>query len=762
MSSTSSAADPMLGSIPRQLAAVGLGGSGIGLGAAPTTPAADGSGATGTPSPLPAAKGGEASLAAAAAGSKRGSGINSAALMRPSIAASSQALQMRAAEAAAAVAPWSAMLDGRALQSLLDDACRRAVGAVKTTAAAIATTTTAATTTEATLQRWGGILTATCLGVDRWASGGGSSSSGSGALPAVPTYLQPTATAAASSAPLSSSPGRGGSSGDGGGGSSSMAAFYRGPKPSILAVPALPAAAASQACLKAVVTVPADWPVLFLPYVTVDYLASLRTIAPPPPTPTEADSSALEIVKAGAEEAATPTVVAPTPVYPMVSAGGAVVGMRRIEVVVSTPAVGPPPARRIGPGAAGSSAGIIMTATGGAAGIVEGAIPGARGGPGGAAGGGSSPTIRPRAGSDVAMLTPILNGSHIFVPPVWAYNVNAAFPSHRLLWYQHGLITLICYVDANALMAAEKPALPPSSGAATPSPAAAAAGASSSPPQQQYHVVLDVPAAPLQSLALRLRELSSRFIAAVEHQLSESVDLVSSAFTSAGVEATKHVHAESLEQVFTVHGFTTVARRPGKGRDASGAPISQAAPMSSALFCGETPRHLHATLLDAQAEVAMVAHPGRSELQFGVPDALWAGPVAAGGAAAAASAVPRPLTELPFSPLLMQAMLVGSRAVAETRLAWKLRRRAEVERGADESLPPPTFIPSHLSPFACLDLTSVAPHTEEHLLATRYNGGVVLRRSASHRVAFVFDGSTPLLTDMQRRANELATRYVVK
>lgn len=625
-------------------------------------------------------------------------------------------------------APWSAALAPPALRGMVREFIGRAASAVAT-AAGVAEAAR-------TMPSW---LLAQCTGLDR----NGGSGSGRGEDPDAPVDLR-SALAAGGSAgsgalgsarsaasdrdrdPLSAlmgpppaaplvttvtSPAYQSAAGGGGGpGSSgpflslstrmtlssaqpSPQGFYRGVKPAMLAVPALPASAAARRCLKSAVTVEADWPVLNLPYVAADFLASLAQLLPH-----EVQAALAAQAAANSASLASPTRARiPADAAAIAAAGGSPVAASAGALVIASPGTAAPAAAgSVSPASPASpptamrppAAETVILSTGAIGPPLARRIllpPGAQIPAGTAVGPGTSIVRTGPDGGPPAIAAPIVldDSQLIFCPPLFATNAGAAAPSHRLLWYQQGLVTLLCYVDANALTAADKGAAAQIQRAAA--AAAAAAAASSAPagagigPAAGGMMVspmkvgpgagvgpagvttpgsggplsigpaaspasatpgsalavgpprgmpgslgigagmgmgigapsaaplaglvfqhLDVPPQPLQDLAARVREFGTSFLAGVEAALSEAVDFAASQAASSGLEGTKHAHGDTGEGVLQVHGYSTVSRRPGKGRDPSGAPVSQAAPILSSAFDGEVPRHLTAHLAAAK------------------------------------------------------------------------------------------------------------------------------------------------------------------
>jgi hypothetical protein len=527
-----------------------------------------------------------------------------------------------------------------------------------------------------------------------------------------------------------------------------MATFHRAHKPALLAPPSLPAAARARNCLTSVLTIDSDAPTLRLPYAARAYLASLGKLLD------------------GCEAAAQ----SPREGHAGGAASAAGAGANQ-------------------PQSPGADASLLVPAATAAAVSIGGLGPevltgGAAGGAGGA-GDGAARTV------------------HVFCPPVFGYTPSAAEPSHRLLWKQFGLLTVLCYVDAaqvagkpsaaqeRRLAAAAAGPWPAGAGTAgggdaggkagslpgsprtdAPSPVpAAAADATAAPPAFTDAVpppALDINVTTLGGLIGAVHDVTTTYLPRIEAMVSDAVDAVATVAVTAGMDDMKQVHWDALDCVAEAHGLATITRRPGKGRDTNDTPITRSMPVRSSAFVAEVPRHLWVPV--AQAQDGMP--PGGDHAAAGLASA--AGAAGSGRWAPAGGATVDDAPARSWRQLLRHVAAARPRAVTASHAAARRHSNAVPASAAQAPLtgaaPPSAAWPtgrtersrSRDDTAAGVGATSAAyPATEEHWFSTRYVGGAAAVRAGPREAFFVFDGKTPSnLTETAQRVRQFAGAHM--
>lgn len=507
------------------------------------------------------------------------------------------------------------------------------------------------------------------------------------------------------------------------GSGSGMPRLHRELKPSCLATPALPAAAAARRHMYAAAAVDAEWPVLQWPYVCHAYMETLATVLATN-TVTAPGSAAAPF----GEGADTPAQSSPR------------------TLLASSSALGPPASRRLAadsgslppPPPAASS--ILRSTSNTSMRSISGASVG---------------NGRPRAGSTS---TATSTGSAvpdetsvIFCPAVFANDPAAAAPSHRVLWLQAGLVTVLVYVRAEALLA----------------------------PVGTDGARADVWPPAVYAVADAVRDALGPRLIPIESAINASLDQALLAARRVGLESTKHVHIDELNGLFRVAGFGTLVRQPGAGRDASSGVLqSQAAPMPSAAVSCEIPMHLTTGL--SSAYEALAVHGPLLTLSAAPlpvpaappPSATTDGTVGAPSGAVGADAMLQDRRgstvlgdERSMLPTLVshacsistQCALASSSEIAARRAQQKLFRRSASMMVMDM----PAGARKTMEAASLEGLLAVpAPRAEQHTLATRYEGAVSLVRIGGRETFMVFDGRTTVdMTSIQARATELATLH---
>jgi hypothetical protein len=291
----------------------------------------------------------------------------------------------------------------------------------------------------------------------------------------------------------------------------------------------------------------------------------------------------------------------------------------------------------------------------------------------------------------------------IFCPPLFANNLNAGCPSHRLLWYEQGLVSLLCLVDAELLVSANKSMLGFADGE----------GRS------------DVPAAALQVLSANIREIVAPFMPQIETALSDSMNLAASSSAAIGLESTKNIFVDTEERGLRTHGYSTVARRPGRGRDPSGAPISQAAPIFASAFDLETPRHLQLMLGQIHEQMLLRCRTPSSSLNFGK---LLSG------------------SKLPEAPPPLQRAVglsdhVGSAAERTVALHQEARKLWTSGQRTPEEM-------------------YVNVKQEQHVLACRYEGGISAFRGEGALAMVTLDVKTPPTSEISSTLMDIIGKHI--
>ncbi len=319
----------------------------------------------------------------------------------------------------------------------------------------------------------------------------------------------------------------------------------------------------------------------------------------------------------------------------------------------------------------------------------------------------------------------------MFLPPIFTDGAaTGALPSARVMWVQQGLVTVLAAIDAAYLAgmtngtgrgggAGDAPA-----GAARPAPA------------------VDVDDRTASMLALTLAQVCDVFVPPLEEALGEALDARASRAGERGLEAARVFGVDGRGRTLDVHGTRYGARRPGRGKSANGALVSQAAAVSSAdsAGAGDLPAHLsHAVAAAADA----VAPPA---LTTALP-AAEASPIPAGNSdrqvarlivtAATGEDPVAAVRRAPGAFLLPPAPAPGDRTAPPSQPG---SRRTSLDAGADGtdasdggSVTPHTgALPMLLPP------TGPWPAMDAVLLATRNAGAVAARRAGDRSTVVVF------------------------
>lgn len=303
----------------------------------------------------------------------------------------------------------------------------------------------------------------------------------------------------------------------------------------------------------------------------------------------------------------------------------------------------------------------------------------------------------------------------------------------------------------------------------------------------------------MQRLAQTLREMCITFLPRLEAVIGDSIDLAASAAAAAGEETIRHVRYNPFEGYVDVHGLPWLARRPGKGKDASGLPVSQAMHVANEELLEKLalPFHIQSLIVDTVTQVSGTAPPrpiGFSHLQQGpietAPRHAGSGTARAlGGTGGGAG----PSSPSHHAPSLYAAAgyggagtgghhaeasvgagpgrgfalpdfvaLAGLHNVAVSRLAHKLWVSLLAETLIDSS-PERQRLAAVALIAATKDITLSAPprppYKEEHLMLTRYDGGVASYRLGSQQTYVLIDGRTPALSDVQEKMVYCASRH---
>jgi hypothetical protein len=207
-------------------------------------------------------------------------------------------------------------------------------------------------------------------------------------------------------------------------------AWFKLPRPSALAAPALPAAADAARSIKAPLTLEADWPVLAVPLVSGAYLASLEAAA----------------VALGAG-----------------AAGGRGCGGREASVVVAAaaPVAAVPAVDSVAAAAAAAAAADSEAAAAAMDSVAAQWLPWPP-----AAGAAPSPP-------DAAPASP---QRRLWLPALFTARGQGAAPSHRVLWLQQGLVTTLVFAPAASFADAARPVSPASASPIVSALQAASAG----------------------------------------------------------------------------------------------------------------------------------------------------------------------------------------------------------------------------------------------------------------------------------------------
>lgn len=294
--------------------------------------------------------------------------------------------------------------------------------------------------------------------------------------------------------------------------------------------------------------------------------------------------------------------------------------------------------------------------------------------------GGASGRTAPSPGSSGAA-----EDERVFIPSVFALGPDTPAPSHRLLWYQHGLVTVLCFLDAAALM---------------PRPDAAAAEAADHPARPDT----DIDPERLVIAVDALRDVCQRS-AAVEAAVLGSLDVTATAAQTATGDGTRAVFYQRGPRVINAYGLRGLSRRP---RGIFAGP--QAIAVASAPLSNEIPRHILIAWNFARRDALSLVHGGPAAA--GSPPQRSSG--AAGGGGGRQQWQPRGALADDRLPLLLS--LACDRRAPSLGVANAVRRRF-----------------SDPSPRVSLPLLH-APSNGSVQLATRYEGAVavVSRERAQH------------------------------
>ena len=314
----------------------------------------------------------------------------------------------------------------------------------------------------------------------------------------------------------------------------------------------------------------------------------------------------------------------------------------------------------------------------------------------------ASSTVGPPAGEDAA---------RVFVPAVFALGPDSAAPSHRLVWAQNGLVTVLCLLDAASLQQRSLPdtAPPPDSGRGD--GATGSSGGNSDADINPERLAAAVAA--LQDICLRS--------AAVEAAVLGSLDATAMATQGVTGDGTRAVFWQRGPRVVDSYGLRGIARR---SRGGSVGP--QAVPVSSAYVAGEIPRHLLIAWNLARRDAlsnAIRVEPGGSS---------GSSPPRGQPAPSERAGLPR----IPHDDRLPQLLaLATDRRAPLLSIAGAVRRRAasaaiDDARGQATA---PSLIPSQAMPSLRL------PTSGSVQLATRYDGAVAaVSRDRAQQVTFAF------------------------
>lgn len=456
--------------------------------------------------------------------------------------------------------------------------------------------------------------------------------------------------------------------------------FHRVVKPAVMAAAPLSAASPRSGVYSVSAAAGLSHP-LAVPYVSQAYLDSLALLRSPSIPPPE-DVSAHEPAVAAAAASAPASPPRPPPVAP---------------VRFSTGCIGPQLPRRQG-----------------TAGLVDAS-------PVDALRSQLAPLLRRAAeavvgsGAAAATSSSPADPGRVFVPAVFAQGPDAAAPSHRLLWAQHGLVTVLCLLDAASLQQAT---------AQTPAHALTDAG-----PHDES--VGDAPVADINPDRLRaaveaLQDVSAR-TAAVEAAVLGSLDATATAAQGVTGDGMRAVFWQRGPRVVDAYGLRGVARRT-RG-SASGA---QAVPVASGYVAAEVPRHLLVAWNFAKRDALSFAAaeqpgaPAQTERPGSVARPAGGGmdsrALAGGGMDSRAPANAGSAGAPPEDRLPVLLALASDRRAAALTIAGAVRRRAA---SASAAVP---LAPTHALPALRL------PSNASVQLATRYDGAVaaVSRERAAH------------------------------
>jgi hypothetical protein len=309
----------------------------------------------------------------------------------------------------------------------------------------------------------------------------------------------------------------------------------------------------------------------------------------------------------------------------------------------------------------------------------------------------------------------------IFAPAVFT-DTTALEPSHRLLWFQYGLLTVIVLLDASSLDGLNNVASPD---LATSTCAARDEDASDTPElAEATGGVVDV---------------CSRLAPSVEALVLAGLDEDAIATQSVMADGTLAITWKKEFHAVDALSFRGLSRIP---RAFSGGGM-QAVAVPSSVVAAEVPRHV--LVAWALALKDSTSYSANVKLRGGL---LNAGQISGPDDTIAASCAGETLAAL--------VSLASDKRAASVYIAAAVRRRAAAVNFAS----PNSALSARLVPDARLPTIQTPLHCST-LLATRYDGAVAaISRNAARDVTFVLSVSTPdPASNLATRAAELHRGY---
>ncbi|RYG40309.1 hypothetical protein EON68_04400, partial [archaeon] len=291
-----------------------------------------------------------------------------------------------------------------------------------------------------------------------------------------------------------------------------MSRFYMSRKPASAAAPTFPASAIGWNGTRSVVGIPSQFPALQVPYTSFSYLLTVGHLA-----------NEMWLLSGGSADAcvsvealsATPVQPRPAVLSPGASSSG--VGTQYYvssgaQMVSSSNAMGPPFQSRGDTTPSGSSTAAARST------LVPYSLP---------------------------------EPMRIFCPALFLHQKASVMPSHRALWFQYDLITIIVMVRCRPLVSAPTIATVPTA-------------------------LCDVSERSLYPLIADLDREFRASVGRLEAACSDSIHLTASAAASRPQHAAKFMQHDLRSHVIHVNGIPGITRPPGRARDADNMLVSRA------------------------------------------------------------------------------------------------------------------------------------------------------------------------------------------